>query len=124
MGEIVKANSTLTPTDHQKRKVVLIEEKPRFYMHLDADRDGTVDDNFQNLEKWVWGKAGRGAAILVNNNANTHSIPLDHEDGIIVSANFAAPCQRLRLLSRSGGGVIERQQIADIVTVGAAWQLG
>ena len=45
-------------------------------------------------------------------------------DGMNVSANFAAPCQRLRLLRRSDCGVVERQQIADIVAVGAAWQLG
>ena len=42
----------------------------------------------------------------------------------MVSANFAAPCQHLRLLSRGDGGVVERQQIADIVTDGAAWQFG
>ena len=41
-----------------------------------------------------------------------------------VSANFAAPCQRLRLLSRGDGGVVKRQQIADIVGVGAARQFG
>jgi hypothetical protein len=86
-GSSSKASSTLTPTDKIKRKEVLIKEKPRFFMHLDADRDGKVDDNFQDLDKWVWGKAGRGAAILVNNNAKTHSIPLDHDDATINGAD-------------------------------------
>lgn len=41
-------------------------------MHLDADRDGTVDDDTSGLDRWEWGASKKGAIVRVN---------LDDEDG-------------------------------------------
>lgn len=37
-------------------------------MHLDADRDGRVDDDRTGLDRWEWGAGKKGAIILCNND--------------------------------------------------------
>jgi hypothetical protein len=82
----VKSSSTLTPTNQTKRKEVLIEEEPKYFLHLDADRDGKVDDNPQGLDKWEWGKGKKGAVILVNNNDSGSASKIDLEDDTVNGA--------------------------------------
>jgi Protein-arginine deiminase (PAD)/Protein-arginine deiminase (PAD) middle domain len=74
----VKKKTKLTPLDDKKRVEVKVKENPTFWMHIDADRDGKVDDNPNDLDKWEWGKGKKGAVILVNNNGTPTLI--DHTD--------------------------------------------
>lgn len=82
----ITATSTMTETTNTKRKEVLLDEKPKFYLHLDADRDGKVDENPNDLDRWEWGKENRGAVLLVNNNGKALSttspisVHIDHDD--------------------------------------------
>jgi hypothetical protein len=41
---------------------------PRLTLHVDADRDGKVDDSTEGLDVWTWGKGKKGAVILCNND--------------------------------------------------------
>lgn len=70
MGKNLKeaGNVVTTPLDAKKGKEVLIEDKPAYFVHVDADRDGKVDDVTLGLDKWQWGKGKKGAIVLVNNN--------------------------------------------------------
>jgi hypothetical protein len=65
---VTKRKAELTPLDDKKRIVVKIPERPKFLMHLDADRDGKVDDDPTGLDVWTYGKGKKGAVILVNCN--------------------------------------------------------
>jgi Protein-arginine deiminase (PAD)/Protein-arginine deiminase (PAD) middle domain len=83
MTRTVKKNAALTPISDKKRVPVKIDEKPTFRLHVDADRDGKVDDDPNGLEVWTWGKGKRGAVVLVNNNSNVGPPKIDHEDSIL-----------------------------------------
>lgn len=53
-------------------------EELRFYLHVDADRDGLVDEAHQArdvLDRWTWGEAGKGAIVLCNNDCDTQHAP-------------------------------------------------
>lgn len=50
------------------------------HMHLDADRDGKVDDDCTGLDKWEWGKGKKGAIILCNNDDDENASRSDNED--------------------------------------------
>ncbi len=39
---------------------------PRFHIHLDADRDGVLDEGYDSNDDWVWDRRYTGAIILVN----------------------------------------------------------
>jgi hypothetical protein len=65
---VTQAKAPLTPLEDKKRVEVVINEKPKFLMHLDADRDGKVDDDPNGLDSWEYGKKKKGAIILVNCN--------------------------------------------------------
>jgi len=59
-----------------------------FHMHMDADRDGNVDDDCTGLNSWVWGKNKRGAIILCNNDDDDDSAgTLDNADDKINGGN-------------------------------------
>lgn len=88
----IKKDATLTSTNDKKRVEVVVNEKPKFFLHLDADRDGKVDDNPQDLDKWEWGRGKKGAAILVNNNSSAKTGFVDHDD---TAVNGAADCKDL-----------------------------
>lgn len=52
-----------------------------FHLHLDADRDGRVDDDRTGLDSWTWGIGGKGAVILCNNDDDGSRRPrLDNDD--------------------------------------------
>lgn len=89
-SDVTKAKSTLTTIDNQRRREVLISEKPQFFLHLDADRDGTVDENPRHLDTWTWGKKGRGAVVMVNNSADHKNNVLNNEDSKIGGPQDAA----------------------------------
>jgi hypothetical protein len=61
-------------------QITLVLEELRYYLYVDANRDGDVDDRHEGLDtivSWKWGARARGAVILCNN---------DHDDGLAVAA--------------------------------------
>jgi hypothetical protein len=51
----------------------------RYYLHVDADRDGGIDPLPQPrgpIAPWQWGAAGRGAIVLCNNDYDGPAVPL------------------------------------------------
>lgn len=49
---------------------------PRLKLHVDADRDGVIDNNHRNLNVWRWGQGRRGAIVLCNNDDDAGTRPL------------------------------------------------
>ncbi|KRB04234.1 protein-arginine deiminase family protein [Lysobacter sp. Root690] len=99
MGKNLKeaGNVVTTPLDAKKGKEVLIEDKPAYFVHVDADRDGKVDDVTLGLDKWQWGKGKKGAIVLVNNNRDgAPPETTDNSDTVINGAsdlNDVAPIE-------------------------------
>lgn len=58
-----------------------------YHMHLDADRDGTVDDDRTGLDKWEWGKGKKGAIILCNNDDDEGASKSDNADDKVNKGN-------------------------------------
>lgn len=52
-------------------------------LHVDADRDGKVDDDTENTHKWEWGPKGSGAIVLVNDDNDVGLKFADNSDTII-----------------------------------------
>jgi hypothetical protein len=59
-------------------------------MHLDADRDGRVDDDWRGLARWSWGRGKRGAVFLCNDDDDDASGHPDNRDGKVNGGNDAA----------------------------------
>lgn len=57
------------------------------HMHLDADRDGKVDDDFKGLARWEWGAGKKGAIVLCNNDDDSGRTKEDHTDDKINAGN-------------------------------------
>jgi Protein-arginine deiminase (PAD)/Protein-arginine deiminase (PAD) middle domain len=66
----VVAAVVIAARDEAQRSLTLTEI--RYHLHVDADRDGAIDDNRANLDQWTWGPAGRGAIMLCNNDDDDH----------------------------------------------------
>ncbi len=62
-------------------------EELRFYLHVDADRDGQVDDAWTTNPTWVWGANGTGAVMLCNNDDDDVQQDTDHADEVINGGN-------------------------------------
>ena len=71
------------------------------HMHLDADRDGSVDDDRSGLDQWEWGAGRKGAVILVNNDDDDNNHHPDHEDAQVNGTNDALELAPLEF--RRGG---------------------
>ena len=56
---------------------------PDLTLHVDADRDGTVDDDIAGLDQWTWGENQKGAVILVNNDADGGNRRLDNSNAVV-----------------------------------------
>jgi hypothetical protein len=78
MTRKVKKTAPLTPISDKKRVPVAVDEKPKFRLHVDANRDGSIDDDPNGLDTWAPGKGKKGAVLLVNNNGTPALI--DHDD--------------------------------------------
>ena len=54
-------------------------------LDCDADRDGVVEQNGEGKANWIWGDQGRGAIVLVDNDADPQAGgSLDEREPIIV----------------------------------------
>jgi protein-arginine deiminase len=63
-----------------------------FHLHVDANRDGTVDDDRAFNNTWLWGRFGLGAIVLVNHDNDTGDGAAgqpDHADAVINAHNDA-----------------------------------
>lgn len=58
-----------------------------FHMHLDADRDGAVDDDRSGLDTWEFGAKKKGAIILCNNDGDGSPARSDNEDEVVNTGN-------------------------------------
>ncbi|MBZ5715388.1 protein-arginine deiminase family protein [Nannocystis pusilla] len=54
-----------------------------YHLHVDADRDGVVDDDRSHNDRWAWGPGSKGAIILCNNDDEDRSRRCDNEDAQI-----------------------------------------
>ncbi|ALN55799.1 protein-arginine deiminase family protein [Lysobacter yananisis] len=99
MGKTFKevGKTSTTSLDQSKFKKVPIEVAPDFFIHVDADRDGKVDDTTAGIDAWHWGKGKKGAVVLVNNNGTMTGIravglgsavdvKIDHDDKTVNGA--------------------------------------
>ncbi len=60
---------------------------PEFHLHLDADRDGTVDADRSGLDTWKWGKGAKGAIILCNNDGDGAATASDNTNSKVDTGN-------------------------------------
>ena len=58
-----------------------------FHMHLDADRDGAVDDDRTGLGVWEFGAKKKGAIILCNNDGDGAATRSDNDDDVVNAGN-------------------------------------
>jgi protein-arginine deiminase len=78
-------------------------QEAMYHVHVDADRDGRVDDDWQHNNQWEWGAAGKGAIILCNNDDDDRNRRCDNEDATInqdPDPADVAPLVIRRLLNR------------------------
>jgi len=66
-----------------------LEEEPEYHLHVDADRDGVVDDDRTGIDTWTWGKGKKGAVILCNNDDDAGAGDTDNSDAEINTGNDA-----------------------------------
>jgi len=69
--------------------VTLVLSLVEYHLHLDADRDGTVDSDRSGLDKWEWGKGKKGAVMLCNNDGDGIKSSGDNEDDKVNKGNDA-----------------------------------
>lgn len=78
-------------------------QEAMYHVHVDADRDGRVDDDWQHNNEWEWGTQGKGAIILCNNDDDDRNRQCDNEDNRInqdPDPADTAPLVIRRLLNR------------------------
>ena len=62
-------------------------EIPRLFIHVDANRNGNVDDAPAPVGGWRWGARGSGAVVLCNNDDDDASGTVDHSDNVVNGNN-------------------------------------
>src|SRR4051812_15914789 len=60
---------------------------PEYHLHVDADRDGTVDDDRTGIDSWNWGAAVKGAIVLCNNDDDQGASASDNSDNHVNAGN-------------------------------------
>ncbi|WP_438027643.1 protein-arginine deiminase family protein [Sorangium sp. So ce233] len=71
-------------------------------MHLDADRDGAVDDDRSGLDTWEWGAGRKGAIVLCNNDDDEGASASDNSDRKVNGGNDDTEIAPL-VIRRTGG---------------------
>jgi len=73
--EVVVEKDWYVPEPARRRDVAINQplvqldftlDEVRFYLYVDADRDGLVDDDRTGVDDWQWGAGNKGAIILCN----------------------------------------------------------
>jgi len=60
---------------------------PEYHIHVDADRDGNIDDDRADINAWEWGVGKKGAIILCNNDGDGAISASDNSDDEINTGN-------------------------------------
>jgi len=81
------AEQDLDLSPSSTKEVTLVLSLIDYHMHLDADRDGKVDDDRIGLDKWEWGKGKKGAIILCNNDDDEGASKSDNKDDKVNAGN-------------------------------------
>lgn len=71
-----QANVVVAEYDRVEQDLILTPVE--YNLHVDANRDGLVDNALANLDQWTWGVAGTGAVILCNNDDDDAMGELGH----------------------------------------------
>ncbi|HEX8408291.1 MAG TPA: protein-arginine deiminase family protein [Thermoanaerobaculia bacterium] len=68
-------------------------EELRFYLEVDADRDGIVENQWTDDPQWTWGQVGSGAIVLCNCDDDAAANAADNADNVVNAndANDIAP---------------------------------
>ena len=83
-------------------------EIPELTMHVDADRDGTADDDITGLDDWTWGANQKGAIIQVNNDDDNSNGREDYRNRIVDGSYDEADLAPL-LIKRNPPGLQSRR---------------
>lgn len=87
------ANKNIKLGESEKKELELILDPVEIHMHLDANRDGNIDDKWEEnyYNKWEWGKSKKGTIILCNNDddydGTTKKKKADNDDEEINAGN-------------------------------------
>src|SRR5262249_45822337 len=73
------------------------------HLHVDADRDGTVDDEWKDNGKWEAGAGKKGAIILCNNDDDDKDKKVDNKNKKIDTAADVADIAPLVLRKEMKG---------------------
>jgi protein-arginine deiminase len=90
LPEPVRSAGKVVPADPQVTRVDLDLQPLFFYLHVDADRDGQVDDDRTGLDAWQWGAGRKGAVVLCNCDDDDPDGWPDNEDEVVNGGNDAA----------------------------------
>jgi len=111
--------------------VTLVLTPVEFHLHVDADRDGAVDDDRSGLDQWHWGRGNKGAVVLCNDDGDGSRTRSDNQDDQVNAGNDRDELAPL-VLRRTGPapppgwqGVLELDAaVADKVRVFASRSAG
>lgn len=80
----------------------------RFHIHVDADRDGVVDDEWKHNGSWSAGRGAYGAVVLVNCDDDAHA---PRSPGDTVTAENGHP---ISLDNRKPGRTLSAEDLEDV----------
>ena len=107
-------------------------EIPELTMHVDADRDGTADDDITGLDDWTWGANQKGAIVQVNNDDDNSNGRVDYRNRTVEGSDDESDLAPL-LIKRNPPGlqfpagwkarlsVSDRQKIRIFKNDGGSW---
>ncbi|HSU14586.1 protein-arginine deiminase family protein [Longimicrobium sp.] len=76
----------VTVREGQHTAATIDLEELRFYLHVDADRDGVTDAARSRGTAWTWGAGGRGAVVLCNNDDDNAKGSADNANAVVDGA--------------------------------------
>jgi protein-arginine deiminase len=81
------AEDTVTLVADDSKSVTLVLTTLQYHMHVDADRDGTVDSDRTGFDKWEFGKGKKGAIVLCNTDDDGGRSDADNTDDAVNGGN-------------------------------------
>ncbi len=82
------SGSTVVP-ERDCSTIDLTLDPVKIHLHLDANRDGGVDDDRTGIDTWNWGAGNKGAILLCNNDNDDDGSrsDLDNTDEVVNGGN-------------------------------------
>jgi protein-arginine deiminase len=84
------AESAVQGVAGETTEVTLVLQLVEYHLHLDADRDGSVDADWRGIDTWEWGKSKKGAVMLCNDDGDEVVTASDHADDKVGKGNDAS----------------------------------